>query len=101
MVYDPKTQVNPNRVSFNKALGGDMRRLREKTEQTLDFVSMVVDPDVRSRDRLSKVERGVSGIDMYDYLRIMWFFRDVAPPDHPAVALARMLLPRETLAGGR
>ena len=101
MTYDPKTKINPNRVSFNKALGADMRQLREKTERTLESVSMVVDPEVRSRDRISKVERGVSGIGMYDYLRIIWFFRDVAPPDHPAVALARMLLPRETLAGGR
>ena len=101
MTYAPDAKINPNKIAFNKALGADMRRLREKTEQTLDFVAMVVDPDVRSRDRLSKVERGLSGISMYDYLRIMWFFRDVAPPDHPAVALARMLLPRETLAGGR
>ena len=100
MTYASTTRVNPNRVSFNKALGADMRRLRGRTEMTLDSVSMVVDPEVRSRDRLSKVERGVSGIDMYDYLRVIWYFRDVAP-EHPAVALARMLLPKETLAGAR
>ena len=44
------------------------------------------------RDRISKVERGASGIDLFDYLRLMWFFRDVAL-DHPGVALARRLLP--------
>jgi hypothetical protein len=61
-----------------------------------EFVAAVLNPEMRSRDRISKLECGVSGIDMFGYLRLMWFYRDLAP-SHPAVVLAKRLLPPEAL----
>jgi hypothetical protein len=81
-------------------VGRDVRALREKADHTCDTVARVLNPETPSRDRISKLERGVSGMDMYDFLRMMWFYRDVAGPDHPAVVLAKLYLPREALASG-
>jgi hypothetical protein len=51
-----------------------------------------------NRDRISKFERGLCSMDLFDYLRLMWSLRDFAP-GHPAVALAQIMLPRDVLAG--
>jgi hypothetical protein len=45
-----------------------------------------------SRDAMSKVERGDTAIGLFDYLRLMDFYRERVP-SHPAVALANRLLP--------
>jgi hypothetical protein len=45
-----------------------------------------------SRDAMSKIERGARPLGRYEYLRLMYFYRDLEP-EHPAVALATRLLP--------
>jgi hypothetical protein len=81
-----------HKAAFLKRLGADLRRIRRRTDISCEAASAVIgDPN---RDRISKVERGASGIEFYDYLRLMWFYRD-EDPMHPAVQLARILLPEE------
>lgn len=91
--------VNDAKHDYLVTMGKELRLLREKAGYTCEFVASALNPEQPSRDRISKLERGVSGIDQYDYLRLMWFYRDVAP-GHPAVDLAKRLLPRSALAGG-
>ena len=90
---------NEAKKEYLAKMGLELRELREKAGYTCEFVASALDPAQPSRDRISKLERGISGIDQYDYLRLMWFYRDVAP-GRPAVDLARRLLPRAALAGG-
>lgn len=86
-------RTDPNDQEFRLTMGGDLRRLREKTGKTgrqvaeddLDFL-------FGNRDWLSKVERGVNSIDFIKYLELVWFYREVEP-DHPAVELAKRYLP--------
>lgn len=82
---------NANKRRFLLAMGDDLRRLRGQTELSCEEVASVLNTTA-SRDRISKIERGVTGTDLFDYLRLMWFYRDI-DPDHPAVELARKLLP--------
>jgi hypothetical protein len=71
-------------------MGADLRRLREEADISLQLVADVLGSE--KRDRISKVERGITGIDLFDYLRLMWFYQEF-DPQHPAVLLARRLLP--------
>lgn len=91
---------NEAQKGYLHSLGTELRGLRERAGYTCEFVAAALNPEQPSRDRISKLERGISGIDQYDYLRLMWFYRDVAP-DHPAVDLAKRLLPRDALLGQR
>ena len=91
---------NESKRAFLIAQGAQIRKLRKAAGYSCEYLSMALNPATPSRDRISKVERGACGIDEYDYLRLMWFLRAEAGPDHPAVQLARMLLPAEALRGG-
>lgn len=84
---------NVQKQRFLVTVGHDLRDLRERAGLTCEQVASVLNTTA-SRDRISKVERGVTGIDMLDYLRLMWFYRDLAP-NHPAVELARVMLPNQ------
>ena len=83
-------QERAHRDAFQARLGAELRRLREEAELPLQMAADVL--GTGKRDRISKVERGVSGIDLFDYLRLMWFYQEFEP-NHPAVLLARRLLP--------
>jgi transcriptional regulator with XRE-family HTH domain len=91
MVYAPDDQ----KALFLKRLGADLREIREAAGLSLEAASRVLTPDNPSRDRLSKVERGVSGIDLHAYLELMFFYRTYGYESHPAVALAQKLLTSE------
>jgi hypothetical protein len=89
---------NEAKREFLAKMGAELRAIRLKTDNgdgplTLEAVADVLVPGKGNRDRISKVERGTSGIDLFDYLRLLWFYREVIP-DHPGVALARRLLPK-------
>jgi hypothetical protein len=84
---------NPQKAEFMRRIGADARKIREQTEATCEMVANVLN-ETNNRDRISKFERGISGMTMYDYLLMMWWYKDVEP-DHPAVALARMMLPED------
>jgi transcriptional regulator with XRE-family HTH domain len=83
-------RTKQEKAHFRARMGADLRRLREEADISLQLVADVLGSE--KRDRFSKIERGVSGIDLFDYLRLMWFYRDY-DPQHPAVLLARRLLP--------
>lgn len=91
---------NDSKRAFLIAQGAQVRKFREAAGYSCEYVASVLNPATPSRDRISKLERGISGIDQYDYLRLMWFLRAEAGPDHPAVKLASQLLPPEALRGG-
>jgi hypothetical protein len=78
------------KADFRARMGADLRRLREEADISLQLVADVLGSE--KRDRISKVERGITGIDLFDYLRLMWFYQEF-DPQHPAVLLARRLLP--------
>ncbi|MFL5285100.1 MAG: hypothetical protein ACJ8AW_30030 [Rhodopila sp.] len=71
--------------------------MREQAGYSCESVASVLNPETTSRDRISKLERALCGIDLIDYLRLMWFYRDLAP-NHLAVALAKRVLRQEALA---
>jgi hypothetical protein len=90
--------VDPYKAEFLKRMGADLRRLREEAELSQEAVSDVIKDTKANRDRMSKVERGASGIELFDYLRLLWFYRDY-DPQHPGVLLARRLLPLSARKG--
>jgi hypothetical protein len=83
-------QEKAYRDAFLARMGGELRRLREEAGISLQLAADALGSE--RRDRISKVERGVSSIDLFDYLRLMWFYQEY-DPQHPAVLLARRLLP--------
>lgn len=88
---------NPQKQQFMRTVGQDVRDIRIAADITCETVAKVLN-SVGNRDRISKFERGVSGMDLFEYLKMMWWLRDFAP-GHPAVALAKMMLPPDVLAG--
>src|SRR5690349_21264768 len=74
---------------FQTRLGAELRRFREASGISQAMVGEVVG---HTRDSMSKIERGARPLGMFEYLKIMWFFRELVP-EHPAVALAAQLLP--------
>jgi transcriptional regulator with XRE-family HTH domain len=78
-----------NRAVFRRDIGLELRRLRESYNLSQAMVGEVLG---YNRDAVSKLERGTFPIDLFDYLRLMHFYRDRAP-NHPAVALAARMLP--------
>lgn len=88
---------NPQKTQFLKALGDDIRRIRMSLgwpQRMLAHLALASNNWVH----ISQVERGETGMDMIKYLTLMWNMR-VECPDHPAVALAKMLLPPDLKAG--
>lgn len=94
MVYE---RANPQKTQFLKTLGNDVRKVRMDADLTCERVAELLTVHA-NRDQISKLERGIAGMDMMRYLTMMWLLR-VHAPDHPAVALARRLLPPDVLAG--
>jgi transcriptional regulator with XRE-family HTH domain len=80
--------VNSSEDVFLTRVGNDLRTLREAGGLSQQAVA---DLFGWQRDAISKVERGERNLTVYDYLRLLRFFRDVAP-DHPALALAERYL---------
>ena len=93
------TGDNENKRAYMAAQGAEIRKLRESSGYTCEYVATALNPENPSRDRISKLERGISGIDNYDLLRLFWFFRDAAGLQHPMVLQARKMLPAEVLRG--
>jgi hypothetical protein len=85
------TGDNEERKRFLQVLGAEVRAIRQAAGYKCEYVASMLN-ETASRDRISKLERGVSGIDLMDYLRLMRFYGDLVP-QHPAVDLARRLLP--------
>ena len=80
----------------DKRIQNDLRAIRQAAGLTLDTIAEIIGVN---KDALSKMERGVIRIKLFDYLRIVRFCRD-AIPDHPAVQLAEFYLapPRKIAA---
>src|SRR5690242_7911017 len=85
-----QAQSDALRAIFKQKLGAELRQLREASGLTLQTVS---DLFGWGRDAMSKVERGLINISLYDYLQLMHFYRDL-DLDHPGVKLAARMLPR-------
>lgn len=81
-----RTKRDPRHHAFLDAVGEDIRAVRESVDGIpQEAVAEVL--DWSGRDPVSKVERGKTNLSLYDYLRLMDFYRELAP-DHPAVALS-------------
>ena len=91
--------VTPQQAAFYKRVGAELRELREREGVTCEFVASIVEGDDTNRDRVAKMERGDTRIRLDQYLELMWFYRHHVP-DHPAVQLAKLLLPKRALAHG-
>ena len=87
----------PQKQQFMRIIGADTRAIREHAGISCERVAKVLNR-IGNRDRISKFERGISSMDMFEYLKMMWWLRDFVP-SHPAVALAKMTLPPDVLAG--
>lgn len=85
------------RAIFSRRLGQELRQLREASGASQALVS---DLFGWTRDAISKIERGKTRLGMFEYLTLMQFYRDMEP-GHPAVALAKRLLPPAPNAAGR
>ena len=70
-------------------IGAEVRAAREQAELSQ---AAVADMFGWERDAISKIERGVNSLTLYDYLRLMTWLRDELDPAHPALALAERLL---------
>lgn len=90
------TGDDPQKKRFLKTIGADTRQVRDRADVSCEAAARVLN-SYGNRDRISKFERGVSGMDMFEYLKLMWWMRDFAP-GHPAVALAKAMLPPDVLA---
>ena len=88
-------QHDDQKAKFLSRLGTDLREIRVRAGLSLEQASLILTPDNPSRDRMSKVERGVSGIDMHAYLELMWFYRTYLDEPHPGVEMARRFLTPE------
>lgn len=82
-------QKAARRALFAKRVGQELRQLREASGLSQAFLA---DLFGWTRDAMSKIERGDRPIGMFEYLVVMNFYRDL-DPTHPAVALAKRLLP--------
>lgn len=66
----PKAFLTPELQAFMVAVGADLRRMREAADLTLDQVGDMLDIN---KDAVSKLERGINTLSMYNYLKIMRF----------------------------
>jgi transcriptional regulator with XRE-family HTH domain len=78
-----------HRDIFRRQVGRELRELREAYGLSQ---ATVADVFGWNRDAMSKIERGATPLGMFEYLRLMLFYRERVP-EHPAVALAARLLP--------
>lgn len=74
---------------FLKLVGAELRSIRLEADLPLAEVG---DLFGWGRDALSKIELGLRGISLHDYLKLMHFYREIVP-NHPAVALAAYFRP--------
>ena len=82
-------QDRAQRKIFRRQVGTELRRLREAYGLSQAAVAGAFG---WQRDAMSKIERGDSLLGMYEYLRLLAYYRERVP-NHPAVALADLLLP--------
>ena len=68
-----------------QSIGAELRRMRDAAQLSLASVGEELGVE---RDAMSKYERGVRPIPMYDYLVLMHFYCDIAGKDHPGVKLS-------------
>lgn len=97
MISPSKRQQAQRELLYQRA-GQEIRTMRLAAGASQE---MVADLFGWTRDALSKIERGIRPISLFEYLNVMWFLRS-SKPDHPAVALAGLLLypkPAERPAG--
>jgi hypothetical protein len=66
------TGDNEDEKRFLRALGAEVRAIRQATGYTCEYVARALNPDTASRDRISKLERGVSGIGLMVILCAMF-----------------------------
>jgi transcriptional regulator with XRE-family HTH domain len=79
---------------FRRKVGQELREFREAYGLSQEEIATAFR---WTKDAMSKIERGERPIDMYRYLRLMQFYAR-ADPDHPAVVLARRMLPGRRLS---
>lgn len=86
-----RKELDPRRLEFLTRLGAELRELREASgvpQQT------IADLFGWQRDAVAKLENGTNQIQLYDYLRLMRSFAELAP-EHPALPLADQLIPKK------
>lgn len=88
-LISPERQEAAQRALFRRRVGQELRELREASGLSQESVADLFN---WSRDAISKIERGDRPLGMYEWLRLMQFYRD-AIPNHPGVALVARLLP--------
>ncbi len=81
----PKAYLTPAHKSLLETMGADLRALRVRADVSQEDTGEMLG---WNKDAISKIERGINNTSLYDYLRLMMYFRDVEPK-HPAVTLAR------------
>ena len=91
MAYQPgNNRTMVRREAMLKRMGQEIRDIREGLAMPQQEIS---DTFGWGRDAVSKLERGLLNISLYDYLRLMDSLR-AFEPDHPAIALYDHLKPR-------
>lgn len=83
-VKDPWAE-DPRQAAFYAKIGAEIRRLR--TEFSDDTVESLGDMLGWEKARMSKVELGQQRIGLWEYLEIIYYFRDFLPKDYPGIAL--------------
>lgn len=74
--------------SVKERAGAEIRKWREELGLSQDSIAKLFG---WNRDAMSKIETGKNNLSLHDYLTIVMFLREAAPPDHPALALANQL----------
>jgi transcriptional regulator with XRE-family HTH domain len=80
----PKAFLTPRHAEFLKLVGDDIRKLRLKADVSQETLG---DHLGWNKDAISKIERGINSLTLYDYMRLMLFLRDLAP-SHASLRLA-------------
>ena len=83
-------QDRAKRLLLQQRLGRDIRLLRESAGLSQQSIA---DLFGWGRDAISKLESGSIATTVYNYLALMQFLASDVEPDHPAVILARRLMP--------
>jgi len=80
--------MSPAEQQFYARLGAELRQVREAAGLSQQAVADLYE---WNRDAVSKFERGVRRMSLFDYLRFMDLMREQLPA-HPAVPLADHML---------
>lgn len=73
---------------LRKAIGRDIRIMREETGLSQDSVAAVCGNDRSGRQWVSKIENGANGMSLESFLAIMDYLRNAQNADHPGHALS-------------